>query len=78
MLQPTKGLALSHKVQETPVLRDVAMLGYGTMIARYCSDALECPVELLKVKTILNQGWLTSVLAITRKLQAGEFFFYQS
>ncbi|XP_048022033.1 vitellogenin isoform X2 [Megalobrama amblycephala] len=42
------GLALSHKVQETPVLRDVAMLGYGTMINRYCSGALECPVETLK------------------------------
>ncbi|XP_026091760.1 vitellogenin [Carassius auratus] len=42
------GLALSHKVQETPVLRKVAMLGYGTMIARYCSGSLECPVELLK------------------------------
>ncbi|ROL40725.1 Vitellogenin [Anabarilius grahami] len=42
------GLALCHKVQETPVLRDVALLGYGTMINRYCSVALECPVELLK------------------------------
>ncbi|XP_043079840.1 vitellogenin [Puntigrus tetrazona] len=42
------GLALSHKVQETPVLRKVAMLGYGTMIARYCSRSLECPVDLLK------------------------------
>nr|APB93354.1 vitellogenin 3 [Ctenopharyngodon idella] len=42
------GLALSHKVQETPILRDVAMLGYGTMINRYCSGAPECPVELLK------------------------------
>ncbi|XP_067252451.1 vitellogenin [Chanodichthys erythropterus] len=42
------GLALSHKVQETPVLRDVAMLGYGTMINRYCGGALECPVEILK------------------------------
>nr|XP_021325376.1 vitellogenin [Danio rerio]XP_021330153.1 vitellogenin [Danio rerio] len=41
-------LALHHKVQETPVLREIAMLGYGTMIARYCSGALECPVELLK------------------------------
>jgi len=40
------------------------MLGYGTMIGRYCSDALECPVELLKVKLILYQGWLTSVLAV--------------
>ncbi|XP_073699963.1 vitellogenin [Garra rufa] len=42
------GLALSHKVQETPVLRKVALLGYGTIIARYCSESLECPVEILK------------------------------
>ncbi|XP_016298359.1 vitellogenin [Sinocyclocheilus anshuiensis] len=49
------GLALSNKVQETPVLRKVAMLGYGTMIARYCSGSLECPVELLKVQNVVLQ-----------------------
>ncbi|RXN18031.1 vitellogenin Ab [Labeo rohita] len=41
-------LALSHKVQETPVLHEVSMLGFGTMIARCCSGFIECPVELLK------------------------------
>ncbi|XP_055073124.2 vitellogenin isoform X2 [Misgurnus anguillicaudatus] len=42
------GLVLSHKVQQIPGLREIAMLGYGTVIARYCAGAHVCPVELLK------------------------------
>lgn len=45
---------MSHKVQETPVLHEVSMLGFGTMIARCCSGFIECPVELLKVKNIIH------------------------
>ncbi|XP_063057816.1 vitellogenin-like isoform X2 [Engraulis encrasicolus] len=40
--------ALHHKVQEQPVLREIAMLGYGTMIAKYCAAVPTCPAELLK------------------------------
>ncbi|KAA0712317.1 Vitellogenin [Triplophysa tibetana] len=42
------GLVLSQKVQQIPGVRNIAMLGYGTMIARYCAEAAVCPVELLK------------------------------
>ncbi|XP_063057820.1 vitellogenin-like isoform X3 [Engraulis encrasicolus] len=41
-------LALNHKVQAQPVLREIAMLGYGTMIAKYCAAVPTCPAELLK------------------------------
>ncbi|KAL2090118.1 hypothetical protein ACEWY4_014806 [Coilia grayii] len=41
-------LALHHKVQANPVLREIAMLGYGTMIAKYCAAVPTCPAELLK------------------------------
>ncbi|KAI7791431.1 putative vitellogenin [Triplophysa rosa] len=42
------GLVLSRKVQQIPGVREFAMLGYGTLIARYCVEAPLCPVELLK------------------------------
>ncbi|XP_073669605.1 vitellogenin isoform X1 [Paramisgurnus dabryanus] len=42
------GLVMSHKVQQIPGIREVAMLGYGTVIARYCAGAHVCPVEILK------------------------------
>ncbi|XP_030640291.1 vitellogenin-like isoform X1 [Chanos chanos] len=41
-------LALNHKIKEHPVLREAAMLGYGTMIAKYCAAAPNCPAELLR------------------------------
>ncbi|XP_076134159.1 vitellogenin-like [Alosa pseudoharengus] len=41
-------LALNHKVQANPILREIAMLGYGTMIAKYCAAVPSCPAELLK------------------------------
>ncbi|XP_062411383.1 vitellogenin-like isoform X3 [Sardina pilchardus] len=41
-------LALNHKVQAHSVLREIAMLGYGTMIAKYCAAIPSCPAELLK------------------------------
>ncbi|XP_030640314.1 vitellogenin-like [Chanos chanos] len=41
-------LALHHKIKEYPVLREAAMLGYGTMIAKYCAAVPTCPAELLR------------------------------
>ena len=42
-------MAHHRKVQVHPVLREIAMLGYGTMIAKYCAAVPTCPAELLKV-----------------------------
>nr|ACJ65208.1 major vitellogenin isoform 1 [Clupea harengus] len=41
-------MAHHRKVQVHPVLREIAMLGYGTMIAKYCAAVPTCPAELLK------------------------------
>ncbi|GAA6110059.1 vitellogenin-like isoform X1, partial [Tachysurus ichikawai] len=47
-IQLTANLAFNPKVKNIPVLRDVIMLGYGSMIAKYCSEVPTCPADLLK------------------------------
>lgn len=39
----------NHKIMENPALRQIVLLGYGTMISKYCNDRVVCPAELLKV-----------------------------
>ena len=46
-----QSLAFSRKVQAQPILREAAMLGYGTMVAKYCAETPTCPAELVKVRT---------------------------
>ncbi|XP_022593896.1 vitellogenin-like [Seriola dumerili] len=41
-------LAVNSKVLENPVLREIVLLGYGTMISKYCAEKAVCPVELIK------------------------------
>ncbi|XP_076582007.1 vitellogenin-2-like isoform X5 [Chaetodon auriga] len=43
-----EGLAMNHKVQENPVLREIAMLGYGTLVAKYCAENPACPAEFVR------------------------------
>lgn len=40
---------MHHKIQENPVLREIVMLGYGTLVAKYCAENPTCPAELVKV-----------------------------
>lgn len=40
---------MHHRIQENPVLREIVMLGYGTLIAKYCAENPTCPVELVRV-----------------------------
>ncbi|XP_058256178.1 vitellogenin-like [Hemibagrus wyckioides] len=44
----TANLASNPKVKKNPVLRKVIMLGYGSMIAKYCAEVPTCPADLLK------------------------------
>nr|AAK15157.1 vitellogenin B [Melanogrammus aeglefinus] len=37
-----------HKIQANAVLREVAMLGFGTMVNKYCAATPLCPVDLVK------------------------------
>ncbi|XP_053287447.1 vitellogenin-1 [Pleuronectes platessa] len=43
-----EGLAINPKILAQPVLREVVLLGYGTMISKYCSEKTLCPAELIK------------------------------
>uniref|UniRef100_A0A671N4Y7 Vitellogenin-like n=1 Tax=Sinocyclocheilus anshuiensis TaxID=1608454 RepID=A0A671N4Y7_9TELE len=40
-------LALHEKIATIPALREVVMLGYGSMIAKHCVAVPTCPAELL-------------------------------
>uniref|UniRef100_A0A8D0ADU3 Vitellogenin-2-like n=1 Tax=Sander lucioperca TaxID=283035 RepID=A0A8D0ADU3_SANLU len=41
-------LAMNPKIQENPVLREIVMLGYGTLVAKYCAENPTCPAELVR------------------------------
>ncbi|CAK6958104.1 vitellogenin-2-like [Scomber scombrus] len=43
-----EGLAMNHKIRENPVLREIVMLGYGTLVAKYCAENPSCPAALMK------------------------------
>ncbi|XP_034085810.1 vitellogenin-2-like [Gymnodraco acuticeps] len=43
-----EGLAMNAKIQENPILREIAMLGYGTLVAKYCAENPSCPAELVR------------------------------
>nr|AWI62945.1 VtgAa [Scophthalmus maximus] len=40
-------LTVSTKIQEQPVLREIVLLGYGTMVSKYCAEKAVCPAELI-------------------------------
>uniref|UniRef100_A0A4W6F771 Uncharacterized protein n=1 Tax=Lates calcarifer TaxID=8187 RepID=A0A4W6F771_LATCA len=41
-------MAVNNKILESPVLREIVLLGYGTMISKYCVEMAVCPAELIK------------------------------
>uniref|UniRef100_A0A8D0AWA1 Phosvitin n=1 Tax=Sander lucioperca TaxID=283035 RepID=A0A8D0AWA1_SANLU len=47
-LEVIKDLAMNPKIQENPVLREIVMLGYGTLVAKYCAENPTCPAELVR------------------------------
>ncbi|XP_076880445.1 vitellogenin-like [Brachyhypopomus gauderio] len=47
-LRMTASLALDPKIKSIAMLRELIMLGYGSMIARYCAEVPSCPADLLK------------------------------
>lgn len=40
---------MTPKIKETPVLREIALLGFGTMVYKYCAEYPTCPSELVRV-----------------------------
>ncbi|CAM4655383.1 unnamed protein product [Leuciscus chuanchicus] len=47
-IQLTASLAMHEKIATIPALREVVMLGYGSMIAKHCVAVPTCSSELLK------------------------------
>uniref|UniRef100_A0A8C1RGV0 Vitellogenin 5 n=1 Tax=Cyprinus carpio TaxID=7962 RepID=A0A8C1RGV0_CYPCA len=47
-IQLTASLAMHEKIAKMPALREVVMLGYGSMIARHCVAVPTCSAELLR------------------------------
>ncbi|XP_056614208.1 vitellogenin-like isoform X2 [Triplophysa dalaica] len=47
-IQLTASLAVHEKIATIPAVREVVMLGYGSMIAKHCIAIPNCPVELLR------------------------------
>ncbi|KAM4629838.1 vitellogenin-like [Polymixia lowei] len=43
-----EALAINPKIVENRILREIVLLGYGTMIAKHCSEKATCPAELVK------------------------------
>ncbi|XP_040895473.1 vitellogenin-like [Toxotes jaculatrix] len=43
-----EALAINSKILESPVLREIVLLGYGTMISKHCAEKVVCPAELIK------------------------------
>uniref|UniRef100_A0A8C1Z631 Vitellogenin domain-containing protein n=1 Tax=Cyprinus carpio TaxID=7962 RepID=A0A8C1Z631_CYPCA len=48
-MQLAASLAMHEKIAKIPALREVVMLGYGSMIARHCVAVPTCSAELLRV-----------------------------
>uniref|UniRef100_A0A8C3AYQ0 Vitellogenin domain-containing protein n=1 Tax=Cyclopterus lumpus TaxID=8103 RepID=A0A8C3AYQ0_CYCLU len=41
-------LSKEQKIQDSPILREIVMLGYGTLVAKYCVENPSCPAELVR------------------------------
>ncbi|TNN69113.1 Vitellogenin [Liparis tanakae] len=41
-------LSKKDKIKESPILREIVMLGYGSLVSKYCIENPSCPAELVK------------------------------
>ncbi|XP_034529933.1 vitellogenin 2 [Notolabrus celidotus] len=48
VIKIAEGLVLEPKILGNPVLREIVMLGYGTLVAKYCVENPTCPAELVR------------------------------
>ena len=44
-----QSLVFNPKIQENPALREIAMLGYGSMVSKFCAELPSCPADVIKV-----------------------------
>uniref|UniRef100_A0A3Q2ZK41 Uncharacterized protein n=1 Tax=Hippocampus comes TaxID=109280 RepID=A0A3Q2ZK41_HIPCM len=56
-IQLFDSLRVNPKIKTNPVLNEIVLLGYGTMVSKYCADKPVCPVELVKpIHTLLAES----------------------
>ncbi|KAK5907203.1 hypothetical protein CesoFtcFv8_005080 [Champsocephalus esox] len=41
-------MTVNNKIMNNPILYKIVLLGYGTMIAKYCAEMAVCPAKLIK------------------------------
>ncbi|KAM8874646.1 vitellogenin-2-like [Spinachia spinachia] len=47
-IQLIKSMFTENKIQENPILREVVLLGYGTLVSKYCAENPACPADLMR------------------------------
>ncbi|XP_060889626.1 vitellogenin 2 [Labrus mixtus] len=47
-----QGLTKVDKILENRVLAEIALLGYGTLVSKYCTENPTCPAELVRIHLI--------------------------
>ncbi|XP_028259820.1 vitellogenin-2-like isoform X2 [Parambassis ranga] len=47
-IKVAEALATHQNVQENAVLREIVMLGYGTLVAKFCAENPACPAEFVR------------------------------
>nr|XP_043900018.1 vitellogenin-like [Solea senegalensis] len=48
VIKVVEQLAVSNKILEQPILREIVLLGFGTMISKHCAEKPVCPAEFIK------------------------------
>ncbi|KAM8746385.1 vitellogenin-1-like [Acanthopagrus schlegelii] len=57
-IKQVEALAANNKIVESPILREIVLLGYGTMISKHCVEMAVCPAELIKpIQNLLAEAF---------------------
>ncbi|XP_034035813.1 vitellogenin-2-like [Thalassophryne amazonica] len=52
-----KSLFANEKITQNLILREIVMLGYGTIVQKYCAENPTCPTEFVKpIHDLINQA----------------------
>nr|XP_057928817.1 vitellogenin-2-like [Doryrhamphus excisus] len=43
-----RDLSVEQKIRQNPVLKEIVLLGYGSLVAKYCTENPTCPVDLIR------------------------------
>ncbi|XP_033937400.1 vitellogenin-1-like isoform X2 [Pseudochaenichthys georgianus] len=56
-------MTVNNKIMNNQILRKIVLLGYGTMIAKYCAEMAVCPAKLIKpIQDLLAEAVVKNVI----------------